>query len=191
MRGVMDFAGGTAVHICSGATVAAYCVFFQMEIRGWKPSSLRNGKWMEDREKLIKHKNSSRVDRKEYFDKLRLEIEHLAGSEPHSIGYVVLGTTLLWVGWFGFNGGSALGANLRAASAILATHVAACAGASVGLLLEWVIAMTSRATLSSASIEPPSILGFCDGAISGLVAITPAAGFVSSSPGHHSRRVLT
>ena len=114
---------------------------------------------------------------------MELEIQHLENSENHNVSNVVLGTTLLWFGWFGFNGGSALGANLRAVSAILATHVAACAGGSIGLLREWNFILPSRIVRKDTSRAAPSVLGFCDGAIAGLVAITPAAGFVSGLEG--------
>jgi Amt family ammonium transporter len=113
--------------------------------------------------------------------KIELEVQHLDDSENSSATNVVLGTTLLWFGWFGFNGGSAQGANLRAASAVLATHLAACAGGSAGLLMEWFFKLPAKLLLKDTSSSAPSVLGFCDGAISGLVAITPAAGFVSVS----------
>jgi Amt family ammonium transporter len=78
----------------------------------------------------------------------------------------VIGTGLLWVGWFGFNGGSALGANSRAAMAIVATHLAASAGAFTWMALEW----WTRGK--------PSVLGMISGAVAGLGTITPASGFV-------------
>lgn len=200
-RGAMDFAGGTAVHICSGATVAAHSTFFQFEVRGWKLRNLVDQWWRRAREDRIQNPvlagqmRTLRTgtngpnqpvdaeaaaplvqDRERILD---LEIDHLDESENHSVTNIVLGTTLLWFGWFGFNGGSAQGANLRAVSAVLATHVAACAGGCVGLLLEWLMVLPSRFLRMDTSRVAPSVLGFCDGAISGLVAITPAAGFVS------------
>lgn len=78
----------------------------------------------------------------------------------------MIGTGLLWVGWFGFNGGSALGANSRAVYALVATHLAASAGALSWMLLEW----WTRGK--------PSVLGIVSGAIAGLGTITPASGFV-------------
>jgi Amt family ammonium transporter len=78
----------------------------------------------------------------------------------------VVGTGLLWVGWFGFNGGSALAANGRAVSAIVATHLAASAGAFTWMALEW----WTRGK--------PSVLGMISGAVAGLGTITPASGFV-------------
>ena len=91
------------------------------------------------------------------------------GSEnlaPHDLTLAVIGTGLLWVGWFGFNGGSALGANSRAAMAIVATHLAASAGAFTWMALEW----WTRGK--------PSVLGMISGAVAGLGTITPASGFV-------------
>jgi Amt family ammonium transporter len=91
------------------------------------------------------------------------------GSEnlaPYDLSLAVIGTGLLWVGWFGFNGGSALGANSRATMAIVATHLAASAGALTWMLLEWY------------TRNKPSVLGMISGAIAGLGTITPASGFV-------------
>jgi Amt family ammonium transporter len=91
------------------------------------------------------------------------------GSEnlsPHDLTLAVIGTGLLWVGWFGFNGGSALGANSRAAMAIASTHLAASAGAFTWMALEW----WTRGK--------PSVLGMISGAVAGLGTITPASGFV-------------
>jgi ammonium transporter, Amt family len=85
---------------------------------------------------------------------------------PFDLSLAVMGTGLLWVGWFGFNGGSALGANSRAVMAIIATHLAACAGALTWGALEW----TTR--------RKPSVLGMISGAVAGLGTITPASGFV-------------
>ncbi len=93
--------------------------------------------------------------------------------KPHNVVNVVLGTALLWIGWFGFNGGSALGANMRAVSACISTHLAACAGAVMGTTLEYIAA--SRRDLDTGRF---SVIGFCNGAVAGLVAITPAAGYV-------------
>jgi Amt family ammonium transporter len=91
------------------------------------------------------------------------------GSEnlaPYDLTLAVIGTGLLWVGWFGFNGGSALGANSRAAMAIVSTHLAASAGAFTWMALEW----WTRGK--------PSVLGMISGAVAGLGTITPASGFV-------------
>jgi ammonium transporter, Amt family len=92
------------------------------------------------------------------------------GSEnlaPHDLSLAIIGTGLLWVGWFGFNGGSALEAGSRAVMAILATHLAACAGALTWTAIEW---LTRR---------KPSVLGMISGAVAGLGTITPASGFVA------------
>jgi Amt family ammonium transporter len=86
---------------------------------------------------------------------------------PFDLSLAVVGTGLLWVGWFGFNGGSALSANSRAVMAIIATHLAACAGALTWGAVEW---MTRR---------KPSVLGMISGAVAGLGTITPASGFVA------------
>lgn len=86
--------------------------------------------------------------------------------EPHNIPFTVLGAGLLWVGWFGFNGGSALAANGLAVSAVLNTNTAAAAAAVVWMALAW-------------RDHRPSVLGIATGAVVGLVAITPAAGFVT------------
>jgi Amt family ammonium transporter len=85
---------------------------------------------------------------------------------PYDLSLAVIGTGLLWVGWFGFNGGSALGANSRAGFAVLATHLAACAGVLTWMILEW----WDRGK--------PSVLGMISGAVAGLGTITPASGFV-------------
>jgi Amt family ammonium transporter len=124
-EGVLDFAGGTVVHLNAGVAglVAAYVL----------------GK------------------RQGYGS------ENLA---PYDLSLAVIGTSLLWVGWFGFNGGSALGANARAVYAIASTHLAASAGALTWMLLEW----WTRGK--------PSVLGMISGAVAGLGTITPASGFV-------------
>jgi Amt family ammonium transporter len=85
--------------------------------------------------------------------------------EPHNIPMTLLGAALLWFGWFGFNGGSALAADGIAANALVVTNTAAAAGALSWLLAEWLRGK-------------PSSLGMVSGAVAGLVAITPAAGFV-------------
>jgi Amt family ammonium transporter len=85
---------------------------------------------------------------------------------PFDLSLAVIGTGLLWVGWLGFNGGSALGANSRAAFAITATHLAASTGALTWMFLEW----WTRGK--------PSVLGMISGAVAGLGTITPASGFV-------------
>ena len=86
---------------------------------------------------------------------------------PHNLGYSVLGAGLLWMGWMGFNGGSALAANGLAASAILVSNVAAATA-----LITWVI-------IDIVKVGKPTMLGAITGGVAGLVAITPAAGFVN------------
>ena len=123
--GVLDFAGGTVVHINAGvAGLVAALVLGKR--RGYGTENLA----------------------------------------PYDLSMAVIGTGLLWVGWFGFNGGSALGAGSRASMAIVATHLAACAGALTWMALEWL------------SRGKPSVLGMISGAIAGLGTITPASGFV-------------
>ena len=123
--GVLDFAGGTVVHINAGVAGLV--------------AALMLGK------------------RRGY------GTENLA---PYDLSLAVIGTGLLWVGWFGFNGGSALSAGSRASMAIVATHLAASAGALTWMLLEW------------KGRGKPSVLGVISGAIAGLGTITPASGFV-------------
>jgi Amt family ammonium transporter len=123
--GLIDFAGGTVVHLNAGIAglTAAYVLGAR---RGYGSENLA----------------------------------------PFDLTLAVIGTGLLWVGWFGFNGGSALGANSRAVMAIVATHLAASTGAITWMALEW----WTRGK--------PSVLGMISGAIAGLGTITPASGFV-------------
>jgi Amt family ammonium transporter len=86
---------------------------------------------------------------------------------PHNMPFAVIGAAMLWVGWFGFNAGSALGANALASSAFMATHTAASLAALGWMFAEWF------------KSGKPTMLGAASGAVAGLVAITPAAGFVT------------
>lgn len=86
---------------------------------------------------------------------------------PHNMTYTVFGASMLWFGWFGFNGGSALGANGLAVSAFIATNTSAAAAALAWMAIEWIV------------VGRPTVLGAATGAVAGLVAVTPAAGFVS------------
>src|SRR5213079_2810363 len=123
--GLLDFAGGTVVHINAGvAGLVAALVLGKR--RGYGTENLA----------------------------------------PYDLSMAVIGTGLLWVGWFGFNGGSALGAGSRAAFAIVATHLAASMGALTWMFLEWI------------TRGKPSVLGMISGAIAGLGTITPASGYV-------------
>ncbi len=86
---------------------------------------------------------------------------------PHNLAYSVIGASLLWVGWFGFNAGSAVTSNVNAGMAMVATQIATAAAALAWMAAEWIIA------------KKPSVLGMVSGAVAGLVAITPASGFVN------------
>jgi Amt family ammonium transporter len=125
--GVLDFAGGTVVHISAGMAALAGA--------------------------LVLKRRKSHIEHKEV--------------PPANIPYVLIGTGLLWFGWFGFNAGSAVGASSLAVSAFLTTNTAAGAAG-----LAWMFFDVARG-------KKPSVLGFCIGAVVGLVAITPGAGFVS------------
>lgn len=127
--GVLDFAGGTVVHIISGVSGLVIALMI--------------GK------------------RKGYGTEVMM---------PHHLPMTVIGASLLWFGWFGFNAGSALSANGLAASAFAVTHVAAAAATVSWVLIEWI------------QHGKPTILGAASGCVAGLVAITPAAGFVSLVP---------
>ena len=125
--GVLDFAGGTVVHISAGCAALAGA--------------------------LVLKRRQSHIDHKEI--------------PPANIPYVLIGTGLLWFGWFGFNAGSALAANTLAVSAFATTNTAAAAAG-----LSWMFFDVLKG-------KKPSVLGFCIGAVVGLVAITPAAGYVA------------
>ncbi len=88
---------------------------------------------------------------------------------PANLGWTLAGAGLLWVGWMGFNGGSAMAANGRAGIAILNTQMAAAAGTLAWMAAEWLVRGT------------PTLLGLCTGAVAGLVAVTPASGYVTPS----------
>jgi Amt family ammonium transporter len=87
---------------------------------------------------------------------------------PHNLAYSVIGASLLWVGWFGFNAGSALTSNVNAGMAMVATQIATAGATLAWMVAEWVIA------------KKPSVLGMVSGAVAGLVAITPASGYVDA-----------
>jgi len=88
---------------------------------------------------------------------------------PHSLTLTMVGTGMLWVGWYGFNAGSAVAADGVAANAFMTTTLATAVACCVWPLLEWI------------TRGKPTVLGFCSGAVGGLVVITPAAGFVNAS----------
>ena len=123
--GVMDFAGGTVVHINSGVAALVLCMVLGKRIGYGR--------------------------------------ENLA---PHNLVLTVIGASLLWVGWFGFNAGSELAADGRAGMAMAVTQIATAAAALAWMAAEWMVR------------GKPSVLGIASGAVAGLVAITPAAGFV-------------
>jgi ammonium transporter, Amt family len=89
---------------------------------------------------------------------------------PHNLTMTLLGAAILWFGWFGFNGGSAVASGALATSAFVATHIAAAAAATSWLLVEWL------------KRGKPTLLGAASGSVAGLVAITPASGFVGPMP---------
>ena len=124
-KGILDFAGGTVVHINAG--IAGFVACLVMGKRKGYPST---------------------------------------PMMPHNLTYTVIGASLLWVGWFGFNAGSAVAANGTAGMAMAVTQIATAAAALGWMFSEWL------------SHGKPSVLGIASGAVAGLVAITPASGFV-------------
>jgi len=121
--GVLDFAGGTVVHINAGIAGLVACLVLGKR-KGFPTTAM----------------------------------------PPHNLGYTLIGASMLWVGWFGFNAGSALAANGTAGMAMLVTQIATATAALSWMFAEWV---THR---------KPSVLGVASGAVAGLVAITPASG---------------
>ncbi len=90
-------------------------------------------------------------------------------TRPHNLPMTLIGTAILWFGWFGFNAGSAGASNGLAGSAFMVTHIAAATAGLVWVLIEWI------------TVKQPTALGFASGAVAGLVAITPASGFVTAT----------
>ncbi len=127
-KGVLDFAGGTVVHINAGIAGLITAIVIGKR-RGYRTENMA----------------------------------------PHNLILSVIGASLLWVGWFGFNAGSAVGANASAGMAMAVTQICAAAAALSWMFAEWIYR------------GKPSVLGIISGAISGLVCITPAAGFVGPS----------
>ena len=123
--GVLDFAGGTVVHINAGIAGLVYCLVLGKR-KGYPPTPMA----------------------------------------PHNLGYTLMGAAMLWVGWFGFNAGSAAAANGTAGMAMLVTQIATAAAALGWMFAEWI------------GHGKPSALGIASGVVAGLVAITPAAGTV-------------
>ncbi|MDF3072678.1 MAG: ammonium transporter [Alphaproteobacteria bacterium] len=124
--GVLDFAGGTVVHINAGVA-GLVCALVLGKRKGYGADNMA----------------------------------------PHNLVYSLIGASLLWVGWFGFNAGSAVAANATAGMAMAVTQIATAAAALAWMFAEW------------AFRGKPSVLGIISGAVAGLVAITPAAGFVN------------
>ncbi|KAI9489082.1 ammonium transporter AmtB-like domain-containing protein [Zychaea mexicana] len=88
---------------------------------------------------------------------------------PHNVSFVYIGLALLWFGWFAFNAGSGLAADARAANSLVATHLAACVGAVVWVVIDWIYT------------RKWSVVGLCTGVVAGLATVTPGSGFVSPS----------
>jgi Amt family ammonium transporter len=124
--GVLDFAGGTVVHINAGVA-GLVCALVLGKRKGFGTTNMA----------------------------------------PHNLILSVIGASLLWVGWFGFNAGSELAADGLAGAAMLNTQVATAAAALAWMFAEWII------------VKKPSVLGIISGAVAGLVAVTPASGFVN------------
>jgi ammonium transporter, Amt family len=129
IKGVLDFAGGTVVHINAGIAGLASCLVLGKRV-GYPKESM----------------------------------------PPHNLTLTLIGASLLWVGWFGFNAGSAVAADGRAGMAMAVTQIATAAAALAWMFAEWI------------SKGKPSVLGLASGAVAGLVAITPASGFVGPTP---------
>ena len=127
--GALDFAGGSVVHISSGAAALAAAIIFGR----------------------------------------RLGLGQ-ADMNPHNVPFVVLGASLLWFGWFGFNAGSSLSSMAAATSAFVVTHASAATAAVVWVALDWILN------------RRPSVVGAATGAVAGLATITPASGFVGPMP---------
>jgi len=124
--GVLDFAGGTVVHINAGVA-GLMCALILGKRKGYGTVSMA----------------------------------------PYNLVYAFIGASLLWVGWFGFNAGSAVASNALAGAAMINTQVATAMAALAWMFAEWIVA------------KKPSVLGIVSGAVAGLVAITPASGFVN------------
>jgi len=129
VKGQLDFAGGTVVHINAGIAGLAAALVLGKRI-GYGKEAM----------------------------------------PPHNLTLTIVGASLLWVGWFGFNAGSAVAADGRAAMAMTVTQVATAAAALAWMFAEWLVK------------GKPSVLGIASGAVAGLVAITPASGFVAPGP---------
>ncbi|HEY2782388.1 MAG TPA: ammonium transporter [Steroidobacteraceae bacterium] len=129
LKGVLDYAGGTVVHINAGIAGLASCLVLGKRV-GYGKEAM----------------------------------------PPHNLTLTLIGASLLWVGWFGFNAGSAGAADGRAGMAMVVTQIATASAALSWMFAEWIVK------------RKPSVLGIASGAVAGLVAITPASGFVGPTP---------
>ncbi len=138
--GAIDFAGGIVVHVSAGLSALAAAL-------------------------VVGRRKGCSTPWKDHLKSL--EVKAVAAERPTNIPYVLLGAALLWFGWFGFNGGSALASNDLAVSAVVTTNLSAAGAAVSWMLMDWIIK------------GKPSAVGIAVGAVVGLVAITPAAGYVT------------
>jgi Amt family ammonium transporter len=136
--GAVDFAGGIVVHVTAGFSALAAAL-------------------------VIGRRQSCKIGNKDTANENGNGIAH----KPSNIPYVILGASLLWFGWFGFNAGSALEANALSVSALVVTNLAAAAAATSWMIVDWV------------TKGKPSAVGISVGAVCGLVAVTPASGYVN------------
>ena len=139
--GAIDFAGGIVVHVAAGMSALAAAL-------------------------VIGQRRSGKVEWKDHMESLDQKCAPPT-FKPTNVPYVLLGAGLLWFGWFGFNAGSALGANDIAVSALVTTNIAAAGAAVSWMIMDWIIK------------GKPTATGLAIGGVVGLVAITPAAGYVT------------
>ncbi len=139
--GAIDFAGGIVVHVAAGMSALAAAL-------------------------VLGHRRSGGVDWKDHMEKIDGK-RKCPTFKPTNVPYVLLGAALLWFGWFGFNAGSALGANDIAVTALVTTNIAAAGAAVSWMIADWVLK------------GKPTATGIAIGGVVGLVAITPAAGYVT------------
>lgn len=143
--GAYDFAGGIVVHVAAGLSALAAALIV----------GRRNGcVYWKDQLKFLNKKSDEKTQMGTEF-------------KPTNIPYVILGAGLLWFGWFGFNGGSALSADSIAISAVVCTNLAAAAAAVSWMILEWI------------TKGKPSAIGISVGAVCGMAAVTAAAGYIN------------
>lgn len=177
----LDFAGGGPVHIASGWSALAYALVLgpRRGLAKKKGPGLALGRRQQQVDGVLGASANDNDDRR----------GRLGHTKPHNTTLVFLGTTLIWFGWFGFNGGSALNASVRAMYAAFNTNTAACAGLLGWVAVDYYARPLFFSLFPSFSSSPSrhhhrggrrfSVVGACQGAIAGLVGITPAAGYVS------------